>query len=104
MWKVWGEGVGGSLLYISSGSGVLCWAGWSGGYEPLRCRRATASVSSPGRRGLPAAQSQESKRDGMRVLTGLTQFIWKISGENMSNKDRNSDRTEQTWISVGDRV
>lgn len=44
---------------------------------------------------LPAAQGKEIKRDWDSTLTGLTQFIWKFSGENMSNKDKNSDSKEQ---------
>lgn len=73
------------------------------GVCPLRCQQATALLAAWGGRGLPAAPCQESKRDGMRVLTDLTQFIWKISGENTSNKDRNSDSVEQAWISVRDK-
>lgn len=48
-------------------------------------------VSSPGVCGLPAAQRREIKRDGDSTPTGLTQFIWKFLGENMSNIDKKTD-------------
>lgn len=63
----------------------------------LKCQKAAVMVSSPGCTAapLPAVQRREIKRDWDSTLTGLTQFIWKFSGENMSNKDKNSDSKEQ---------
>lgn len=80
---------------------LACTEGWEHAWD---VRRPQSTVSGPGCVHAARCTVMGDKRDWDATLTGLTQFIWKFSGENMSNKDKNGDSKEQTWISVRDKT
>lgn len=67
---------------------------------PRRGVRAMTKVSPVGCVQAAGCTARETRGDWGSLLTALAQFIWGSSGGSVSNRDKDSDSKEQTWVSV----